>query len=113
MESRVKLFGHPVHAMLIPFPLGLLITSFIFDIIYLVTDSDAFSIVAFWMIAAGVIGGLAAAVFGIIDFPGVPDDTRADPGPVGIIKQALEANKSVVATLFSLVCESANTRQPP
>ena len=77
MESRAKLFGHPIHPILIPFPLGLLVTSFIFDIIYLITDNDAFSIAAFWMIAAGVIGGLAAAAFGIIDFSGVPDDTRA------------------------------------
>ena len=77
MESRAKLFGHPVHPMLIPFPLGLLVTSFIFDIIYLITDNDAFSVAAFWMIAAGVIGGLAAAAFGIIDFSRVPDDTRA------------------------------------
>ena len=36
-----------------------------------------------------------------------------DLGPVGITKQALETNKSILATLFSLVWESANTRQPP
>ena len=77
MESRAKLFGHPVHPMLIPFPLGLLVSSFIFDIIYLITGNNGFSVAAFWMIAAGVLGGLAAAVFGIIDFSGVPDETRA------------------------------------
>jgi uncharacterized membrane protein len=77
VESRAKLFGHPIHPILIPFPLGLLVTSFIFDIIYLITDNDAFSVAAFWMIAAGVIGGLAAAVFGAIDFSRVPDGTRA------------------------------------
>lgn len=31
MESRAKLFGHPIHPMLIPFPLGLLSMSVIFD----------------------------------------------------------------------------------
>ena len=77
MESRAKLFGHPIHPMLIPFPLGLLVTSFIFDIIYLITGSDEFSVAAFWMIAAGVVGGIAAAVFGAIDFSHVPDGTRA------------------------------------
>ena len=77
VESRAKLFGHPIHPMLIPFPLGLLVTSFIFDIIYLITDNEGFSVAAFWMIAAGVIGGLAAAVFGTIDFSRVPDGTRA------------------------------------
>jgi uncharacterized membrane protein len=77
VESRAKLFGHPVHPMLIPFPLGLLVSSFIFDITYLITGNNGFSVAAFWMIAAGVLGGLAAAVFGIIDFSGVPDETRA------------------------------------
>jgi uncharacterized membrane protein len=77
MESRAKLFGHPIHPMLIPFPLGLLSTSLIFDVIYLITGSNAFSVAAFWMIAAGVIGGLAAAVFGLIDWLAIPSGTRA------------------------------------
>ena len=33
-----------------------------------------------------------------------------DLGPVGVTKQALEANKNILTTLFSLVCEYANTR---
>ena len=37
MESRVKLFGHPVHPMLIVFPIGLLGASVIFYIILLAT----------------------------------------------------------------------------
>ena len=77
MESRAKLFGHPIHPMLIPFPLGLLTTSFIFDVIYLLTDNGKWSEIAFWMIAAGVIGGLAAAVFGLIDWLAIPSGTRA------------------------------------
>ena len=36
MESKAKLFGHPIHPMLIVFPLGLLGTAVIFDIIYLI-----------------------------------------------------------------------------
>ena len=36
-----------------------------------------------------------------------------DLGLVGITKQALEANKNILTTLFGLVCESANTRKPP
>jgi uncharacterized membrane protein len=47
MESRAKLFRHPIHSMRIPFPLGLLSTSFIFGIIYLITDNDGFSVAAF------------------------------------------------------------------
>jgi len=77
MESRVKLFGHPVHPMLIVFPLGLLATAVIFDILYLATDNPVLSTVSFYMIAAGVVGGLLAAIFGLIDWLSLPNNSRA------------------------------------
>lgn len=77
MESKAKLFGHAIHPILIPFPLGLLITSVVFDVVYLLTGNGKWSEIAFWMIAAGVIGGLAAAVFGLIDWLAIPSGTRA------------------------------------
>lgn len=77
MESKVKLLGHPIHPMLIVFPLGLLIMAVIFDVLYFATKNAAFATVAFWDIAAGVIGGLLAAVFGLIDWLNIPNGTRA------------------------------------
>src|SRR3954463_4276838 len=77
MESRVKLMGHPVHPMLIVLPLGLLSLGVVFDIVYLVTNDATFAEVAFWDIAAGIVGGLLAAVFGLIDWLAIPKDTRA------------------------------------
>jgi uncharacterized membrane protein len=77
MESKAKLAGHPIHPMLIVFPLGLLATSFIFDIIRVASDSPVLGSVSYYMIAAGVIGGLAAAVFGLIDWLAIPRNTRA------------------------------------
>jgi uncharacterized membrane protein len=77
MESRAKLLGHPIHQMLIVFPLGLLAMGVIFDIIHLATGVGYWSEVAYWMIAAGIIGGLVAAPFGLIDWLGIPANTRA------------------------------------
>ena len=77
MESKTKLFGHPVHPMLVVFPLGLLATAVIFDVIYLVNGNVAFPTASFYMIAAGVIGGLLAALFGFIDWLALPNNTRA------------------------------------
>ncbi len=77
MESCAKLFGHPVHPMLVVFPLGLLITSLVFDFIRMGTGDGAWSLVGFYMIGAGIIGGLLAAVFGAIDFWAIPRNTRA------------------------------------
>jgi uncharacterized membrane protein len=77
MESKVKLLGHPIHPMLIVFPLGLLVSAVIFDILYFITGNAALATVSFWNIAGGVIGGLVAAVFGLLDWLAVPAGTRA------------------------------------
>lgn len=77
MESRAKLLGHPIHQMLVVFPLGLLATSIVFDVIAVLTHHAGLALAAFYMIAAGVISALAAAVFGLIDFLAIPHGTRA------------------------------------
>jgi uncharacterized membrane protein len=77
MESKVKFAGHPVHPMLIVFPLGLLSTAVVFDIVYLISGNSQWTLVAYYMIGAGVIGGLAAAVFGWLDWVTIPSATRA------------------------------------
>jgi uncharacterized membrane protein len=77
MESKAKLLGHPIHPMLIVFPLGLLATAVIFDIIGLTRDAPYLFNAAYWMIEAGLIGGLISAVFGSIDWLAIPMGTRA------------------------------------
>jgi uncharacterized membrane protein len=77
MESKVKLLGHPIHPLLIVFPLGLLIMALVFDLIYFATDNTAFATAAYWDIAAGVVVGLLAAVFGLVDWLNIPSATRA------------------------------------
>lgn len=77
MESRAKLFGHPIHPMLIVLPLGLLIAAVVFDILYLVTNNPLFAQIAYYDIIIGLVGGLLAAVFGLIDWLAIPSDTRA------------------------------------
>ena len=77
MESRAKLFGHPIHQMLIVFPLGVLAMSLIFDLIGRFAGLPGLHEAAYYMIAAGVVSGLVAAVFGLIDYLAIPSGTRA------------------------------------
>ena len=77
MQGKAKLLGHPVHQMLIVFPLGLLATSVVFDIVRLVTDNPFWANISYWMIASGLVGGALAAVFGLVDFLSIPKHTRA------------------------------------
>ena len=77
MESKAKALGHPIHQMLIVFPLGLLATAVLFDVIWLVRHTSGWTASSYHMIIVGVISGLAAALFGFIDWTKIPAGTRA------------------------------------
>src|SRR5688572_23537619 len=98
MESRAKLLGHPIHPMLIVLPLGLFIAAVVFDALYLWRGSSTFATVAYWNIAAGVVGGLLAAVFGAIDWLAIPAGTRAKR--IGLLHGG---SNVIVVLIFALV----------
>ncbi len=98
MESRAKLLGHPIHPMLIVVPLGLFIMAVVFDALYLWRGSPILPSLAYWNIGAGVVGGLLAAVFGLIDWLAIPRGTRAKR--IGLLHGA--SNVIVVVT-FALI----------
>ena len=77
MESKARVLGRPIHQMLIVFPLGLLATAVAFDIVgFLGSDAERFRI-SFWIMSAGIIGGLLPAVFGLADWLAISSGTRA------------------------------------
>jgi uncharacterized membrane protein len=65
--------GHPIHPMLIPFPIALWIFSLVADLIYLWRGNPVWEWVAFYALAGGIVGALLAAVFGIIDYFSIKD----------------------------------------
>ena len=97
MESKFKVLGHGAHPILIVFPLGLLATAVIFDIVYLITGTAGWTTVSFWLIAVGVIGGLIAAVPGLVDWGAIPSDTRAKS--IGLIHGV---GNVIVVILFAI-----------
>jgi uncharacterized membrane protein len=110
MEARAKLLGHAIHQMLIPFPLGLLSTSIIFDVVRMLTSNPLWSTIAYWLIAAGIIGGLAAALFGVIDWTAIPKGTRAKR-----IANVHGLGNVVLVVLFaaSWLVRGGNPAEPP
>jgi uncharacterized membrane protein len=68
MKSKATLAGHPIHPMLIPFPLALWVTSFAIDILFYFLRHATLLILSKFMIAAGCIGAIAAAIPGIVDW---------------------------------------------
>ena len=77
MESRARLLGHPIHQMLVVFPLGLLGGSVVFDILAEVLPNPQLAVVAYYLILGGLVGGVLAAPFGAIDWLAIPLGTRA------------------------------------
>jgi len=68
MASKASIGGHPIHPMLVPFPIALWSTSFALDIWFYFNRNPSWLLVSKFMIAAGCLGALAAAVPGIIDW---------------------------------------------
>ena len=73
MRSKASIGGHPIHPMLIPFPLALWATSFAVDVLFYFLRHPTLLVIAKFMIAAGCIGAIAAAVPGFIDWLAIKD----------------------------------------
>lgn len=78
MRSKANIKSHPIHPMLITFPIGLWIASFVFNALGLGLNSNLFWAAGFYCIIGGCIGAAAAAIPGIIDlFSTIPGHSSA------------------------------------
>jgi uncharacterized membrane protein len=77
MESKIKFVRHPLHPMLIVFPLGLLATAVAFDIVALASGNYEWFNISFLIMGVGILGGLLAALPGLADWVAIPKNTRA------------------------------------
>ncbi len=69
MASPASIGGHPIHPMLIPFPIALWVFSLVADGIYLWRGNPVWhDWIAFYTLLAGMIGAAAAAIPGLIDW---------------------------------------------
>src|SRR5687767_1226650 len=74
MKTRASIRHHPIHPMLIVFPIALWVGSLICDAIYHFGSGNLFwKDMAFYMIAGGIVGALAAAIPGFIDYLGLTE----------------------------------------
>jgi uncharacterized membrane protein len=62
--------GHPIHPMLVPFPIAFFIGTLLADLAYLQFGDAFWARAAFWLLAAGLVGAALAALAGFTDFLG-------------------------------------------
>ncbi len=97
MRSKVAIAGHPLHPMLVPVPIGLLVGAVIADIAYLVTSRDhMWYDIAFWALIGGVVSALLAALAGFGEYFRVARNTDAR----GIATTHMLLNLAAVVLFF-------------
>src|SRR5262245_35725255 len=71
-KSTASIAGHPLHPMLIPFPIAFFVSTFVCDLAYWQTSNGAWATAATWLLGAGLVMAALAALAGLVDFFGEP-----------------------------------------
>jgi uncharacterized membrane protein len=69
-RSTVSLFGHPLHPMLVPFPIVCFVGTLATDLAYWKTANMMWANFSAWLLTAGLVMAVLAALAGIVDFFG-------------------------------------------
>lgn len=69
--------GHPLHPMLVEFPLGMLPFSCAMDVMHIVTGKQSFADSAYHSLVGGYLTATAAAAAGAVDYFGIPPGSQA------------------------------------
>ncbi len=96
-KSTAQIAGHPIHPMLIPFPIAFFVSTFVADLVFLRTGSNGWATAATYLLAAGLVMAALAAVAGVIDFFG---DNR--------IRKLGDAWMHMVGNVIAVLLEAVN-----
>jgi uncharacterized membrane protein len=71
-QSTAQIAGHPIHPMLIPFPIAFFVATFACDLAFWATGKDVWPNATLWLLGASLIMAALAAIAGLTDFLGDP-----------------------------------------
>lgn len=89
VTSRASIKGHPIHPMVVPLPIGFLIGVLGADIGYWWTGDPFWARAALWLVGAGFVTGLLAAVFGLTDFISLQRVRQHSEGWIHLVGNAI------------------------
>jgi uncharacterized membrane protein len=96
-RSTAKIGDHPIHPMLIPFPIVCFILTFVADILYTRSHDAMWATASVWLLVVGLVMAALAAVAGLTDFLG---DDR--------VRGSSDAVKHMLANVTAVVLELVN-----
>ena len=70
LSTTAQIGGHPLHPMLIPLPIGLLVATFVCDLVFWNTRDQFWASAAYWALAGAIATAALAAVAGFMDYFG-------------------------------------------
>jgi uncharacterized membrane protein len=68
--STARIGGHPIHPMLIPFPIAFLVGAFVTDLTFWSTGNAFWAVASMWLLGAALVMAVLAALAGLTDFLG-------------------------------------------
>jgi uncharacterized membrane protein len=68
LRSTAAIYGHPLHPLLVTLPIGFLIGALLTDLAFHGTGDSFWARASIWLIGAGLVSGVLAAIAGFIDF---------------------------------------------
>ena len=96
-RSTAKIADHPIHPMLIPFPIVCFVGAFVTDIMYTANHEQGWATASNWLLGVGLVMAALAAVAGLTDYFG---DER--------VRRLSDALKHMIANVAAVVIEAAN-----
>lgn len=102
LKSTARIGRHPLHPMLVVFPIAFWVAAFLSDVIYWRTGDVDFAEASPWLIGAGLVGAALAAAAGLTDYFGNPAIRRlkdANQHMIGNVVAVLVAAASLVIRL--------------
>jgi len=96
-HSTAQIGGHPIHPMLIPFPIVCFIGTFVTDIVYTRNHDAGWATASHWLLGIGLLMAALAALAGITDYLG---DER--------VRRLGDALKHMIANVAAVVLELVN-----
>ena len=102
-RSTARIFGHPIHPMLVPFPIACFVGTLVTDLVYLRTADILWADFSDWLVSFGVIATIFVAIAGAVDFLGDSRIRRLAPAWI-------HAVGNVVAFILAIVNAFVHTR---
>lgn len=72
ITSSIAILGHPIHPIIVIFPIAFLSAVAGTDLAYWLTRGEFWALASVWLLGAGLLSGIAAAVIGMFDFVRIP-----------------------------------------